>query len=60
VGYKRPKNLRDLLVKAECKLPKNSRRATPGVDKSNNLILLETSATSSHPRKKEDHPKLYT
>jgi len=51
VGYKRPKNLRDLLVKAECKLPKNSRRQTPGADKSKNLFLLETSATSTHPRK---------
>ena len=40
VGYRRPKNLRDLLVKADCSLPKKTVTTNPVDNTTRNLFLL--------------------
>ena len=53
VGYKRPKNLRDLLVKADCRLPKTRVEPPPEQSQARNLFLLGTTPTTNPTRKPE-------
>ena len=48
VGYRRPKNLRDLLVKADCSLPKKS-ATTNQVDNTNRNLFLFGRDTTKDP-----------
>ena len=47
VGYRRPKNLRDLLVKADCSLPKNSKPTKSRDNQDRNNFLQWTTITTS-------------
>ena len=57
VGYRRPKNLRDLLVKAECSLPKTPSSAQPGKTTARNQFLLGKTTTLDPTRRPKTKQK---
>ena len=50
VGYRRPKNLRDLLVKADCRLPKKPAPIRPQENQARARFLQEPTTTSDSTR----------
>jgi len=56
VGYRRPKNLRDLLVKADCTLPKKTKKTTESDNKARKQFLHgnnDTTRTMDRPKNKQ-------
>ena len=56
VGYRRPKNLLDLLVKADCTLPKKTMKTTESDNKARKKFLHgnnDTSGTMDKPKNKQ-------
>ena len=57
VGYRRPKNLRDLLVKADCSLPKPTCPTKPRSTTERDKFLHGTTTTEDPTRRKETKQK---